>query len=72
MQIRVILADDQQIFLEGLKNIFEKDNIEVVATTCSGKELIELAKENRCPPAYIRAEPAGERWFGGPPKTEST
>jgi DNA-binding NarL/FixJ family response regulator len=45
MQIRVILADDQQIFLEGLKNIFEKDNIEVVATTCSGKELIELAKK---------------------------
>lgn len=46
-QIRVILADDQQIFIEGLKNILENHNgrhINVVATTCSGQKMVELSK----------------------------
>jgi DNA-binding NarL/FixJ family response regulator len=45
-QIRVILADNHQIFLEGLKNILENNetqSIKVLATTSSGKDLIELA-----------------------------
>lgn len=48
-QIKVILADDHRIFLEGLRTILENNktkNIEVVATTGSGKQLIELLEEN--------------------------
>ncbi len=44
-QIKVILADDHQIFLEGLRSILEKDKtnkIEVVSTTSNGKQLVKL------------------------------
>lgn len=49
-QIKVILADDHQIFLEGLKNILENNilnKVNVVATTDSGKELIDLINKKQ-------------------------
>jgi DNA-binding NarL/FixJ family response regulator len=43
-KIRVIIADDHNLFREGLKMLLHTDDeIEVVAEACNGKELIELS-----------------------------
>ncbi len=44
-QINVILADDHQIFLEGLRNILENNgpnHVRVLATTSNGHKLLNL------------------------------
>ena len=43
-KIKVIVADDQSLFREGLKMLLKTDTeIEVIAEACNGKELIELS-----------------------------
>jgi DNA-binding NarL/FixJ family response regulator len=44
--IKVIIADDHEIFLDGLEALLKKQpDIEVVATASNGAELLRLAKE---------------------------
>ena len=45
-KISVILADEDQTFLSSLERNFTDDKFEVLATTTSGEELIELIKRN--------------------------
>lgn len=45
-KIRVILADDHPIFLNGLKQIIEEDDgIEIVGTAANGEKALELVNE---------------------------
>ncbi len=44
--IKIILADDHQIFRKGLKSLFsEKENIEVLAEADNGNEALEAARK---------------------------
>jgi DNA-binding NarL/FixJ family response regulator len=43
MKTRVIIADDHAIFLEGLKSLFEKKGMEVIAVAKNGLEAVDLA-----------------------------
>ncbi len=46
--IRVIIADDHEIFRDGFKVMLKKQTeVEIVAEAENGKELIELAKEHQ-------------------------
>lgn len=46
---KIILADDHEIFREGLKSLLSKDpEIEIVAEARDGKQLLELIKKNKC------------------------
>jgi len=46
-QIRVVLADDQQLMRQGLRNILSQEpQIEVVAEAANGAEAVELAREH--------------------------
>jgi len=46
-QVKVLLADDKEIFREGLANLLqEQEHIEVVSQCSNGKEAIEKAKES--------------------------
>lgn len=48
MKVRVLLADDHQLFRDALRVMLEKENgIEVVAETGDGLEVIELARKMR-------------------------
>ena len=45
-RIRVLIADDQQLSRQGLKQVLELENdIEVIAQACNGEEAIQLARE---------------------------
>lgn len=45
-KIRIIIADDHKIFLDGLISLFsDYDNFELLATATSGEHLIELVKK---------------------------
>ena len=46
-KIRIILADDQKLFVESLKSVIESrsENIEVVGIAYNGQEAIELVKK---------------------------
>jgi DNA-binding NarL/FixJ family response regulator len=45
-KIKVIIADDHNLFRDGLKMLLHTDDeIEVVAEACNGKELIELSSD---------------------------
>ena len=45
-QIKVLLADDKEIFREGLARLLdEQEQIEVVSRCSNGKQAIEKAKE---------------------------
>ncbi len=47
-KIRVLIADDHAVVLEGLKGLFEREpDIEVVATARSGDELLDLLRRHR-------------------------
>ncbi|HXU78464.1 MAG TPA: response regulator transcription factor, partial [Methylomirabilota bacterium] len=48
--VRVLLADDHQILLEGLKEVLERE-FSVVACATTGKELVSLALRHK--PAVI-------------------
>ncbi len=48
-KIRIILADDHKIFLDGLVSLLsDNEELDVVATASSGEELIELVKHKEC------------------------
>jgi DNA-binding NarL/FixJ family response regulator len=48
MSIRVLLVDDEPMFLEALLALLEHDDrIEVVATTETSEQAVELAEANR-------------------------
>ena len=43
-KIKVIIADDHDLFRDGLRHLLEADNeLEVCAEACNGRELVELA-----------------------------
>lgn len=44
MPCRVLLADDHQIFLQGLRGLLEKAGHEIVAEAADGREAIRLAQ----------------------------
>jgi len=47
--LRIIIADDHEIFRGGLKALFETlDNIELVAEAANGQELINILDKNEC------------------------
>jgi DNA-binding NarL/FixJ family response regulator len=48
-KIRIILADDQKLFVESLKSVIESrsENIEVVGIAYNGKEAVELVRKLR-------------------------
>jgi DNA-binding NarL/FixJ family response regulator len=46
MTIRILIADDQQLFRDGLRALIERENdMDVVAEAENGREAIELAKD---------------------------
>ncbi len=49
MSIRILLADDQRLFVENLKTVLEQQNpdLEVVAIAENGEEAVRLALEHR-------------------------
>ncbi|HEX6789471.1 MAG TPA: response regulator transcription factor [Gaiellaceae bacterium] len=54
MPIRVLLVDDEPMFLEALRALLEHDErIDVVATADSGEEAVELARDRRPDVALI-------------------
>lgn len=43
--IRVLIADDHQIFREGVFGLFKKqEHIDIIGQACNGRELLELAE----------------------------
>ena len=56
-KIRVVLADDHELVLEGLRAILSAErDFEVVATTTSGEQLIELVRTHRPEVAVLDLE----------------
>lgn len=48
MSIRILLTDDHQILLKGLRSLLEsEDDFEVVGEACSGREAVKLATTKR-------------------------
>jgi two-component system NarL family response regulator len=45
--LRVLLADDNALFLEGLRNLLEAGGIEVAGTAGNAREAVELARQLR-------------------------
>jgi DNA-binding NarL/FixJ family response regulator len=45
MAIRVVLADDHRLFLEGLEAALEREGLEIVGLAGSGRELLEVAAQ---------------------------
>lgn len=46
-KIKLIIADDHKIFLDGIKSLLsEIDRFEIIATAPSGEQLLELLKSN--------------------------
>lgn len=46
--IRLLIADDHQVLLDGFKAIMEKEeDIQVVATASNGKQVLDILKENK-------------------------
>lgn len=46
MPIRVVLADDHEIFLDGLTSMLQKQpDIDIVGNACNGKELISITEK---------------------------
>jgi DNA-binding NarL/FixJ family response regulator len=43
--LRVVLADDHQLFREGLRGILQADGMIVVGEACDGHEAVRLARE---------------------------
>ena len=56
-RIRVVLADDHELVLEGLRDLLSAErDIEVVATTTSGEQLVELVRRHRPDVAVLDLE----------------
>jgi two-component system response regulator NreC len=47
MSVRIILADDHPMFLQGLKRLLERADFEVVGEAGDGREAVRLATEKR-------------------------
>ena len=47
MPLRILLADDHPMFIQGLKGILEREKFEVVAEAADGREAVRLAKKTR-------------------------
>jgi DNA-binding NarL/FixJ family response regulator len=47
MPVRIILADDHPMFLQGLKRLLERADFEVVGEAGDGREAVRLAAEKR-------------------------
>jgi len=47
MPLRVLLADDHRMFVQGLKDILEKEKMEIVGEAADGREAVRLAKKHR-------------------------
>jgi len=47
MPVRIILADDHPMFLQGLKRLLERADFEVVGEAGDGREAVRLATEQR-------------------------
>jgi len=45
MGLKIILADDHKIMREGLRNLLEKHNMEIIAEAGNGREAVKLTKE---------------------------
>ena len=46
MHIRIIIADDHRVFIEGMKAMLKEfSEIEVIGEALNGKELVEIAKQ---------------------------
>ncbi len=46
-ELRIILADDHEIFREGLKSLIDRDSdIEIVGLAADGEELVQMAAKN--------------------------
>jgi DNA-binding NarL/FixJ family response regulator len=45
--MRILLADDHGLFLEGLQNLLQAGGFDVVGTACNGYEALHLARELR-------------------------
>lgn len=55
--IRVLLADDHQLFLDGLKSLLEKDDeIEVIGEALDGHEVLEILEQNPIDVAILDIE----------------
>jgi DNA-binding NarL/FixJ family response regulator len=44
-RVRILLADDHQVVLEGLRRILDRPEFEVVGTAMDGRELVEAARK---------------------------
>ena len=44
--IRVLIADDQALFREGLRKVLEANGFDVVGEASDGEEAVQLASEN--------------------------
>jgi len=47
MSIRILLVDDHPIFLQGLKELLEREKFEVVGLAANGRQGVALAKQLR-------------------------
>ena len=47
MGLRVLLADDHPMFMQGLKGILERERLEVVAEAADGRTAVRLAEKHR-------------------------
>ena len=47
MPLRILLADDHPMFIQGLRGILERERFEVVAEAADGREAVRLAKKTR-------------------------
>ena len=53
-KIRIILADDHQLFRDGIKSLLSSEShIEIEKEVCSGKELIDYLSTNIIPDIVI-------------------
>ena len=54
MMIKVIIADDHQLFIDGLKSILSKElNISIIAEASNGLELLKLLEADHIPDIII-------------------
>ncbi|TRX48618.1 response regulator transcription factor [Fulvivirga sp. M361] len=46
--IKVLIADDHQMFIDGLKSMLEEiDDVEVIGEATNGKEIVEMCKDTQ-------------------------
>ncbi len=54
MKVKIMIADDHQLFIDGIKSILSKEiNIEIVGEANNGLELIKQIEDGLCPDIVI-------------------